>query len=312
MQDPDPSFQPVPGVAEPLAPGLRRIVAPNPSPMTFRGTNTYLLGTGIPGKGALAVIDPGPDDPAHLQAILDALGPSQSISHILVTHAHVDHSPLARPLSEATGAPVLAFGRAEAGRSPVMAALAADGLAGGGEGVDAGFAPDITLRDGEEVAGDGWSITALHTPGHMGNHLSFAWGDALFCGDLVMGWASSLVSPPDGDLTDFMAACRRLRARPWRVFHPGHGAPIADPAARLDWLIDHRAAREAQVIDALVAGPATAQALAARIYTDTPPALLPAAARNVFAHLIDLYGKNRVAPEGPLSADAVFALRKGK
>ncbi len=312
MHDPDPSFQPVPGVAEPLAPGLRRIVAPNPSPMTFRGTNTYLLGTGIPGKGALAVIDPGPDDDGHLQAILDAVGPSQSISHILVTHAHVDHSPLAGPLSEATGAPVLAFGTAEAGRSDVMTALAAQGLAGGGEGVDTGFAPDITLRDGEEIAGDGWSLTALHTPGHMGNHLSFAWGDTLFCGDLVMGWASSLVSPPDGDLTDFMASCRRLLAMPWRVFHPGHGAPIADPATRLDWLIDHRAAREAQVIAALAAGPATARALAARVYTDTPPALLPAAARNVFAHLVDLYGKKRVAPEGPLSADTAFALREGK
>ncbi|REC53726.1 MBL fold metallo-hydrolase [Rhodosalinus sediminis] len=291
----------MPRHALPLGPGLRRITAPNPSPMTFRGTNTYLLGT----RG-LAVIDPGPDDPAHLEAILAALGPGQRITHILVTHAHLDHSPLARPLARETGAPVLAFGDARAGRSAVMTRLAAAGLAGGGEGVETGFAPDATLADGAEVAGDGWRLTALHTPGHFGNHLCFAAGDTLFTGDLVMGWASSLVSPPDGDLTDFMASCARLSGHRWRVMHPGHGAPIADPAARLAWLLAHRRTREAQIRAALAEGPGTADALARRIYADTPPELLPAAARNVFAHLVDLAGRDLARPEGPLSAGAVF------
>ena len=291
----------MPRHALPLGPGLRRITAPNPSPMTFRGTNTYLLGT----RG-LAVIDPGPDDPAHLEAILAALRPGQRITHILVTHAHLDHSPLARPLARETGAPVLAFGDARAGRSAVMTRLAAAGLAGGGEGVEAGFAPDATLADGAEVAGDGWRLTALHTPGHFGNHLCFAAGDTLFTGDLVMGWASSLVSPPDGDLTDLMASCARLSGHRWHVMHPGHGAPIADPAARLAWLLAHRRSREAQIRAALAEAPGTADALARRIYADTPPELLPAAARNVFAHLVDLAGRDLARPEGPLSAGAVF------
>ncbi|MGR3270623.1 MBL fold metallo-hydrolase [Thalassococcus profundi] len=301
MTDPDPGFDPVPGTAETLAPGLRRVLAPNPSPMTFRGTNSYLLGT----RG-LAVIDPGPDSAAHLQALLEAVGPDQHVSHILVTHAHLDHAPLARPLAKATGAPVLAFGAARAGRSAVMQRLAASGMAGGGEGIDAGFAPDRAVRDGDRITGDGWTLEVLHTPGHIGNHISLAWGDALFCGDHVMGWASSLVSPPDGDLTDFMSSCARLRARDWRVFHPGHGAPIADPAARLDWLVAHRRGREAAILDALATGPTDAASLAARIYTDTPAALLPAAIRNVLAHLIDLSGKNRVTCHGSIAQDAIF------
>jgi len=297
----DDAAPPRPGLAQTLEPGLRRILAPNPSPMTYWGTNTYLLGT-----GGLAVIDPGPASKTHLAAILGAVEPHQRITHILVTHAHVDHSPLAAALARATGAPVLAFGDALAGRSAVMRDLAAGGLAGGGEGVDAGFVPDCSLADGATVSGDGWEITALHTPGHFGNHLSLAWGDALFCGDLVMGWASSLVSPPDGDLSDFMASCARLQARRWRVFHAGHGAPIAAPNDRLDWLIAHRTARAAAILDALAGGPASATALARRIYTDTPAPLLPAATRNVFAHLVDMVGKNQVAPEPNLTADARF------
>ena len=303
MQPPD-DFDPVPGEAIEIEPGLRRVLCPNPSPMTYRGTNTYLLG-----DRDLAVIDPGPDDEAHLAAILAALRPGQQITHIFVTHSHVDHSPLSRALAQATGAPVLAFGDWQAGRSEVMKDLAAGGLAGGGEGVDAAFHPDITLRDSVTIEGDGWALRAIHTPGHYGNHLSFAWGDALFCGDHVMGWASSLVSPPDGDLTDFMASCARLRTGTWRVFHSGHGAPINDPAERLDWLIDHRKAREAEILARLVDGPATAYDLACRIYTDVPRAFIGAATRNVFAHLVDLTGKRKAAPMGQLAADATFELR---
>jgi len=294
-------FDPAIGIAETLEPGLRRIVAPNPSPMTFRGTNTYVLGT-----GDLAVIDPGPMSETHLAAILAACGPGQQVSHIVVTHSHLDHSPLARPLAAATGAPVLAFGDTSAGRSAVMAKLAQSGMTGGGEGIDHGFAPDQVIGDGARITGSDWDIDVIHTPGHLGNHICLGWGDACLTADHVMGWASSLVSPPDGDLTDFMASCGRLAATPWRVFYPGHGAPIRAPNARLDWLIAHRLSREAAILEALKNRPATAAGIARSVYHDTPAALLPAATRNVLAHLIDLTGKSTVRPRGALTADSVF------
>ncbi len=302
MTPPD-DFDPPIGQPVELAPGLRRIVAPNPSPMTYRGTNTYLVGT-----GELAVIDPGPLSDDHLTAILAAVEPGQRVSHILVTHAHLDHSPLARPLATATGAPVLAFGPARAGRSLVMQELAVSGEIGGGEGIDEAFRPDIELEDGQMVEGDGWTLEVMHTPGHIGNHLCLGWGEVCFTADHVMGWASSLVSPPDGDLTDFMASCARLSDRRWSAFHPGHGAPVDEPAMRLDWLMSHRRAREAAILAELAHGPANARALAQAIYTDTPPALIAAAARNVLAHLVDLYGKSRVQPVDRLSADTMFRL----
>jgi glyoxylase-like metal-dependent hydrolase (beta-lactamase superfamily II) len=295
------SFDPIPGKAEVLEPGLRRILAPNPSPMTFRGTNTYLLG-----ERQIAVIDPGPDDPTHLRAILSALGPGQRITHILVTHSHLDHSPLAARLGRETGAQVHGFGPSGAGRSAVMERLVGQGLEPAGEGIDPAFAPEVTLGDGDVIESAEWSLTALWTPGHLGNHLCFDWNGAVFTGDLVMGWASSLVSPPDGDLTDFMASCARLRACGARRLHPGHGAPVEDPSARLDWLIAHRQGREAAILEALDETPATAAELAHAIYTDTPERLLRAATRNVLAHLIDLHGKGAVRPQGPLSQGARF------
>ncbi len=300
MQAPD-DFNPTPGQPIELQTDLRLILAPNPSPMTYRGTNTYLLG-----EKDCAVIDPGPLNEIHLQAILNALRPDQRISHIIVTHTHLDHSPLAAPLAERTGAPILAFGGPEAGRSPVMKKLAQQGLAGGGEGIDKDFRPDIELSDGELIEGDGWNLEVIHTPGHLGNHIALGWKDVCFTADHVMGWASSLVSPPDGDLTDFMHACYKLRHRNWSIFHAGHGAPISNPADRLDWLINHRLAREAQILEALADKPGTARDLAERIYTETPAALLPAAERNVFAHLVDLYGKSMASPIDQLSASAQF------
>lgn len=291
------------GVLEQLEPGIRRILAPNPSPMTYWGTNTYVVG-----EGQVAVIDPGPDEPAHLQAILDGLLPGEEVSHILVTHAHLDHSPLARPLSEATGAPVLAYGDALAGRSDVMTDLVAGGLTSGGEGVDAGFRPDETLADGERIHGDGWHLDTIWTPGHFANHLCFAFADAVFTADHVMGWASSLVSPPDGDLTAFMASCRKLAARSDRIYYPGHGTPVADPAARITWLITHRLGRETQILDTLALGPGTVSSLTEAIYTDTPAALIPAARRNVFAHLIDLTTRGLTRAEPGLSEAADFSL----
>lgn len=286
-------------------PGIRRLRAPNPSPLTADGTNTYLVGT-----GEVAVIDPGPwagpGDDGHLHAILGALAPGERISHILVTHSHLDHSPLARPLARATGAAVYAFGPSDAGRSEVMTRLARTADLGGGEGTDHQFAPDVHLADGEVIEGGDWQLTAIWTPGHFGNHLAFATGDALFSGDLVMGWATTLVSPPDGDLTAFMTSCRRLAQRSERVFYPGHGDPIDQPQARTNWLISHRLEREAQILRALEGGFETIPRITDHIYTEVPPGLIPAARRNVLAHLIDLAVRGRVSTPDPLGPEAVF------
>ncbi|WP_095589274.1 MBL fold metallo-hydrolase [Actibacterium ureilyticum] len=290
--------RPQPGHCTPLAPGIRRVLAPNPSPMTFWGTNSYIVGT-----GTVAIIDPGPDDIGHLRALLDALDPGEAVAAILVTHSHRDHSPLARRLSAETGAPIHAFGDSLAGKDPEIAALAD---IGGGEGVDPGFRPDHCLTDGETMSVGDVNLTALWTPGHMGNHLCFAMGDVVFSGDHVMGWATSMVSPPDGDLGAFMASLQALSARSDRVFYPGHGAPVETPQARVRDLIAHRRMREAQILTALSAAPGSAADLAARIYTDVAPALLPAAARNVLAHLIDLDRRGLATRDTTLSQTTVF------
>ncbi|WP_375266871.1 MBL fold metallo-hydrolase [Planktotalea sp.] len=295
-------FNPPIGIAETLAPNLRRVLAPNPTPMTYRGTNTYLLG-----EQAIAVIDPGPESQAHLDAILKACR-DQTITHVVVTHSHVDHSPLAKNLSKSTGAPILAFGPSSAGRSKAMQACLEAGMNSGGEGIDPDFTPDKLLKDGETFKAGDQTLKAWHTPGHMGNHMCFEWDKTLFCGDLVMGWASSLVSPPDGDLTDFMASCFKIRDLRPQVMHAGHGAPITDPIERIDWLIAHRKSREAQIIEHLSKGPTTALNLAQAIYTDTPAALIPAATRNVFAHLIDLEGKKAIVRDGIPNEEALFTL----
>ena len=275
-----------------------RILAPNPSPLTGPGTNTFLLG-----REQVAVIDPGPEDLGHLTAIVEA-GQGR-ISHILVTHAHRDHSAGAPALARMTGAPVLAFGDALSGRSPLMQRLAGD--AGGGEGLDMDFAPDITLRDGDVVEGSGWRLTALHTPGHSGGHLSFLWGDQIFCGDVVMGWSSTIISPPDGDLADYLRTLNRLAQIGPRRLLPGHGDVIEDPQQRLSDLAAHRRERTAQILAALRDGPADAEGLARRIY-DVPPVLLPAATRNVLAHLLALADLGAVAPLGDLRRDAEFLI----
>jgi hydroxyacylglutathione hydrolase len=288
------------GRAVELEPGLRRVIAPNPSPMTHWGTNTYLLG-----QARLVVVDPGPDDSAHLAALLAAVGGAR-VEAVLVTHPHRDHSPLAPRLGRATGAPVLGFGPPEAGRSPIMAALAEGGGLGGGEGVDAGFRPDGLLGEGDCVATGDLTVEVLHTPGHFAGHLAFAVGDAVLTGDHVMDWASTLVSPPDGDVAAFMATSARLRARGDRVFHPGHGASVQKPAARLDWLMSHRRSREAEILDALAAGPSTIAEITARVYSALPPEMRPAAERNVLAHLIDLHKRGDISAVPGLTATAQF------
>lgn len=303
-------YRQVAGDVQRPEPGLRLVLAPNPSPMTFHGTNTFIVGT-----GAVAVIDPGPAHDGHLAAIMAALAPSERVSHILVTHSHLDHSPLAARLFAETGAPVFAFGDASAGRSALMSALAEDGALGGGEGIDTGFRPDATLADGDVVEGKGWSLRAIHTPGHLGNHLCFAAelpeGPVIFTGDHVMGWSTSLVSPPDGDMGAFMRSLDRLGHEPSRRYYPAHGGPVEAPAPRLAELTRHRRAREAQILAALADGAADASALARRIYQGTPPALLPAAERNVLAHLIDLVERKLVTTPAPLRATSLFALLNG-
>jgi glyoxylase-like metal-dependent hydrolase (beta-lactamase superfamily II) len=281
----------------PITPAVHRLRAPNPSALTGTGTNTYIVGT-----ETLAIIDPGPCDAAHLSALIAAIR-GRPVAAILVTHAHRDHSALAPDLAHATGAAVLAHGTAADGLNPRLAAL---GLPGTGEGLDTSFTPDSRLTDGDTVSGPDWTLTVHHTPGHLGGHLCLALGDILFSGDHVMGWASSIVSPPEGDMAAYMASLHRLAATPWSQLLPGHGEPVTTPAARIAELIAHRQGREAQILAALATGPATPARLTEAIYQDTPTHLWPAAERNVLAHLLDLAERNRVAARPALAANAEF------
>lgn len=273
---------------------LQVLTADNPSPLTGPGTNTFLLG-----RREIAVIDPGPDDRRHRSAILAAAA-GGTVTAILITHAHRDHSEGAPALSAATGAPVIGFAPPPAGRSPVMSRIALEGLAGGGEGLDAAYAPDRVIGDGAVISGEGWSVEALWTPGHFGGHLAFRWEDTLFCGDLILGWATTLISPPDGDLSDYLRSLERVASlRPSRLL-PAHGDPVTEPLPRIAALAAHRRARTAEILAALADGPADAATLARRIYA-VQPVLLPAATRNVLAHLVALHDLGAVTCEGPLS-----------
>lgn len=280
-----------------LPQGVARVRAPNPSPLTGTGTNSYLVGTEI-----LSVIDPGPDLPEHLDALLQAIA-GRPVAQIIVTHPHRDHSALAPHLAAVTGAEVLAFGTARDGISPAMAALPCEPT---GEGLDIGFAPDRRLAEGSLVGPPGHPLRVLHTPGHLGSHICLAYGNILFSGDHVMGWATSIVSPPEGDMGAYMASLRRLARRQWSLLLPGHGDPVTDPAARLSELVAHRERREAQILAALDQGSASPADLTARIYHDTPRHLWPAAERNVLAHLLDLAARNEVAAFPTLAPGAQF------
>lgn len=273
---------------EQVAPGVRRIVARNPGPFTFRGTGTYVVG-----EGDVAVIDPGPDLEEHIAALLASLA-DERVTHILVTHTHRDHSPAAKALKEATGAPTYGFGPHAGGRR---------GEPGIEEGGDWDFAPDVVVKDGDEITGGKWRFEAVHTPGHTSNHLCFALPDAgiLFSGDHVMGWSTSVIGPPDGEMAAYMTSLDKLLGRPDAVYWPTHGPAITEPQRHVRAFIAHRREREAGIVDCLKAGCETIDAMVERLYVGLNPSLRRAAGRSVLAHLIDLIGRDIVVAEG--SAD---------
>lgn len=287
-----------------IVPGVRRLTCPNPSAMTFTGTQTYLLGA-----ERIIVIDPGPDDSGHLDRIVSAAAGGR-ITDIVVTHAHRDHAPGARPLAARTGARIHAHASPDETMSPRMKQLAADGGLGGGEGVDRAFRPDVLLSAGDRLVGTECALSVLHTPGHLSDHVSLALDGTgiLFTGDTVMGWATTLVSPPEGDMTAFMASLHQLRARQDTLYLPGHGHPVRDPQEMLDYQIAHRNARMAQILEALADGAATPADLTGRLYTDIDPTLLPAAERNVLASLIALTDLGKANCDGPVTRSSSFRI----
>lgn len=278
-----------PGVAEEVMPGVRRVLCNNPSPFTFTGTVSYIVG-----RGKVAIIDPGPDDEAHAQALLDAVR-GETVTHILVTHTHRDHSPNTPRIKAATGAPVYAEGVHRASRpyydSEKMSTES---------GADRDFKPDIEIRDGDVIAGDGWTLEAVATPGHTANHMAFAWPERkiLFVGDHVMGWSTSIVAPPDGSMVDYMASLQRLAARDEHLYFSGHGPEIPDAQKFVRFLIRHRQAREASILHRLAKGEADIPTIVRASYIGIDPRLTGAAGYSVLAHLEDLVARGVVATEG--------------
>ena len=272
------------GKVERIAPLVRRVLAPNPSPFTYTGTQTYIVG-----EGEVAVIDPGPDLPAHVAALAAAVAGGR-VTAIMCTHTHRDHSPASRPLAEATGAPIVG-----------CAALAVED---DGPRADASFdfdyVPDRVLADGEALSGDGWTLRAVATPGHTSNHLCFALEGtgALFTGDHVMGWSTTVVSPPDGDMTAYMQSLKLLLDRDDRVYHPAHGPAVEKPHAHVRALIAHRHMREKQILDRLAVGEGDIPAMVETMYVGTDKRLYPAAGRSVLAHLRDMAARGLVRQEG--------------
>ncbi|MFL6845979.1 MAG: MBL fold metallo-hydrolase [Allosphingosinicella sp.] len=272
------------GRVERLGPRVRRILAPNPSPFTYTGTQTYLIG-----EGEVAVIDPGPDLPDHVEALVSALA-GERVAAIVCTHTHRDHSPASRPLQAATGAPIV-------GCAPLSLD---DKGPRADEAFDVDYRPDRVLLDGETLAGPGWTLTAVATPGHTSNHLCLALAgeEALFTGDHVMGWSTTVVAPPDGDMADYMASLDKLLGRGDLVYYPAHGPAVEKPHSHVRALIAHRRMREKQILAQLAAGPGRIPAMVEVMYAAIDPRLFPAAGRSVLAHLIDLERRGIVRPEG--------------
>jgi glyoxylase-like metal-dependent hydrolase (beta-lactamase superfamily II) len=289
----DRSFDPAYGHTVPLAPGVERLTVNNPSAFTFHGTNSYIVGSGR----SVAVIDPGPDSAAHFETLMAALG-RRSVSHIFVSHTHRDHSPLARRLQQATGAITVGQGPHRPAR-PLH-----DGeINPFDESADLEFVPDLVVADDETVLGDGFSLTALLTPGHCANHACFALEGAgiVFSADHVMAWATSVVAPPDGAMADYMASLERMLGRNDKIFYPGHGGPVREPAAFMRGLRTHRRMRERAIFERIKAGDRLIVEMVQAIYRDTDRRLHGAAGLSVLAHLEDLVEKGLVATDGPPS-----------
>ncbi|MDV4159940.1 MBL fold metallo-hydrolase [Rhizobium leguminosarum] len=295
----DLAFEPAYGQAVPVVAGVERVTVNNPGPFTFFGTNSYIVGS-----SSVAVIDPGPEDEAHFQALMAALG-GRAVTHIFVSHTHRDHSPLAGRLQAATGAVTV-------GRGPHRPArpLRDGEINPFAESSDLSFVPDITIGDGETLSGDGWALTAVLTPGHTANHAAFslAGRDILFSGDHVMAWSTSIVAPPDGSMADYMESLERLIARDDRLLLPGHGGPVTEPAGFLRALKAHRLRREQAVLARVRAGDTQIAEMVKVIYRDTDPKLHGAAALSVLAHIEDLLERGEIAADGPPSLAATYRL----
>jgi glyoxylase-like metal-dependent hydrolase (beta-lactamase superfamily II) len=276
------------GLPAVAAPNVRRVVARNPSAFTHAGSGTYLIG-----QGRVAVIDPGPAQPEHVDALLAALAhEGEQVAHILVTHTHLDHSGAAPLLAAKTGAPTYGFGPHAQGRHQPEDKVEA--------GADWDFVPDRKLSDGDVLDGEGYTLTALHTPGHCSNHLCFSLreGNTLFTGDHVMGWATSVIIPPDGDMGNYLASLERLLSRDDARYLPTHGPVIDDPRPLVAAYIEHRREREVALLACLGAGLTRITDVVEAIYKDVPNYLHPAAARSIFAHVLDLHAQGRIKTEG--------------
>lgn len=287
----------VAGRAEQLSPLVRRILCDNPGPFTFKGTVTYVVG-----KDRVAIIDPGPDDPRHIAAVLEAVK-GETVEAILVTHTHRDHSPATAAIKAATGAPVYAEGPHRAARPLNLGETNVLDASG-----DKDFVPDIAVTDGDVVSGTGWTIESVFTPGHTANHMAFALREeeTLFSGDHVMAWSTSIVAPPDGAMGDYMASLDKLRGREETLFWPGHGGPVREPAKFMRALSHHRKLREAAIMKRLASGDRQIPEIVAAIYEGIDPRLKSAAGLSVFAHLEDLVAKGLATSDGAPSLTGVF------
>jgi len=295
----DKSFDLAPDRAKEVTPRVRAVAANNPGPFTFKGTVSYIVG-----RGKVAILDPGPDDDAHVAALLDAVR-GETVTHIFVTHTHRDHSPAVPKVKAATGAKVFAEGPHRLAR-----------LLHTGEtrrldaSADMDFRPDVALADGETVSGDGWTLQALTTPGHTANHMAFAFkeADLIFSGDHVMGWSTTIVAPPDGAMSDYMASLDKLAARRERTYLPGHGNPVRNAPKYVQHLIAHRKGREASILHRLGKGATDIPTIVKAVYIGLDPRLVGAAGLSTFAHMEDLVARGVVATEGPPSITGTYRL----
>ncbi|HZZ87207.1 MAG TPA: MBL fold metallo-hydrolase [Caulobacteraceae bacterium] len=285
------------GRVDQMTPLIRRVIADNPGPFTYKGTGTYIIGK----AGSVAVIDPGPDLPEHLQAIKDAVA-GETVTHILITHHHLDHSPLARPLAEATGAVIYGCAVREAAEDD------------GGVRTEAGydsFTPDVSVCGGATIQGQGWTMEAIPTPGHTSNHICYALAEENVCftGDHIMGWSTTVVTPPDGNMGEYLASLDAIKARNFTALWPTHGPPITKPGPFIAAYRNHRMERERQILARLAEGETKIVDMVPKMYVGTDPRLFPAAARSVLAHLIEMVKDGRVkTDDGKPEANSAYRL----